>query len=73
MDDARYTELLNAILDLRNATELGFADVDRRFDKMEERWDRRFSALEARVEDGFCSVASSLDDIRRRLTGVERR
>ena len=80
MDDARYAKLLNAILDLRNATELGFGnvsrgfeDVYRRFDQMEERWDRRFRALETRVEGGFRDVALSLDDIRQRLTGVERR
>jgi hypothetical protein len=73
MDDARYAELLNAILDLRNATELGFADVyrrfddvDRRFDQMEERWDRRFRALDTRIEDGFRGVALSFDDIRQR-------
>ncbi|MGA7356194.1 MAG: hypothetical protein WA431_09920 [Candidatus Cybelea sp.] len=73
MDDARYTELLNAILDLRNATELGFADVYRRFDQMEERWDRRFRALDTRVEEGFRGVARSFDDIRQRLTRVEQR
>ncbi len=64
MDDRRYTELLNAILDLRSATEMGFVNVHQRFDAqearsqnnidaMEERWERRFSALETRVEDGF--------------------
>jgi hypothetical protein len=85
MDNARYAELLNAILDLRNATELGFDNVRRRFDEvysrfdevyrrfdqMEERWEGRFRALETRVENGFRGVASSLDDIRHRLTGVE--
>lgn len=80
MDDARYADLLSAILDLRNATEFGFSDVGRRFDdvyrrfdQMEERWDRRFRALETRVEDGFRAVASSLDDIRQRLTVVQQR
>ena len=73
MDEVRYAELLNAILDLRNATELGFADVDRRFDKVEERWDRRFRALDSRVEEGFRGVALSFDDIRQRFTGVEQR
>jgi hypothetical protein len=44
MEDVRSAELLNVILDLRNATDLGFAGVyprfdavDRRFDQMEER------------------------------------
>jgi hypothetical protein len=78
MDDQRYVELLNAIVDLRNATELGFANVDRRFDEMEQRWDRRFGALETRfdtlehrVEDGFRGVNASLDAIHSRLAAVE--
>jgi hypothetical protein len=63
MTDRQYRELFEAILDLRSATELGFGNVDRRFaevdgrfNKMEERWDRRFGALESRVEDGFKAV-----------------
>jgi hypothetical protein len=80
MDDERYAELLHAILDLRSATELGFDSMNRRFDDvyarfdaLEERWDRRFGALERRVEDGFRAVSASLDDVRRRLSIVERR
>lgn len=53
MNDKQYGELLQAIVDLRQATEHGFSDVDRRFDQQEERWNRRFNALESRVEDGF--------------------
>ena len=84
MNDHQYKELFGAIIDLREATELGFKRVDarfeimeerwdKRFQQMEERWDRRFTALENRVETGFAEVASSLRSIDVRLTHVERR
>lgn len=76
MDNRQYTDLLNAILDLRNATELGFNSMNRRFEGVDARLDRlerRFGALETRVDDGFREVAASLDDIRTRLTAVEQR
>ncbi len=56
MDDRNYAELLNAVIDLRSATELGFVNVHRRFDEHEGRWERRFGALETRVETGFREV-----------------
>jgi hypothetical protein len=71
-----YQELLNAILDLRNATELGFVAVNRRFDDVYHRLDgldRRFNSLESRVEEGFRSVSVALTDIRGRLTAFEQR
>lgn len=71
-----YQELLNAILDLRNATELGFVAVNRRFDDVHHRFDgldRRFNSLESRVEEGFRSVSVALTDIRGRLTAFEQR
>jgi hypothetical protein len=71
-----YQELLNAILDLRNATELGFVAVNRRFDDVCHRLDgldRRFNSLESRVEEGFRSVSVALTDIRGRLTAFEQR
>ncbi len=71
MDDRRYKELLDAIFDLRGATEAGFNRVDRRFDELEERWNRRFGALENRVEDGFRTVSASVANIASRLNAVE--
>lgn len=81
MDDRQYQELLNAILDLRNATEIGFVAVNGRFDDVDGRFDdvyrrldgldRRFSSLESRVEEGFRSVSVALTDIRGRLIAVE--
>ena len=66
MNDSQYSELLNAILDLRNATELGFMNiagrfdaVNSRFDTLEERLDRRFSALETLFEKGFRGLEAS--------------
>ncbi|MGA8576998.1 MAG: hypothetical protein WB609_15100 [Candidatus Cybelea sp.] len=67
MDDRRYQELLEAILDLRAATEAGFNRVDRRFDEVDKRWNdrldrledawgRRFNALERRFDEGFRSL-----------------
>lgn len=76
MDNRQYSDLLNAILDLRNATELGFNHMNHRFEGVDARFDRlerRFGALETRVDDGFRDVAASLDDIRTRLTAVEQR
>jgi hypothetical protein len=69
-----YQELLNAVLDLRNATEIGFVAVNHRFDDVYHRLDgldRRFSSLESRVEEGFRSVSAGLTDIRGRLIAVE--
>ena len=53
MDAPTSTDLMNAIIELREATELGFANferfLDRRFDEMDERWERRFTALGNRL------------------------
>ena len=76
MTDGQYQELLNAILDLRGATELGFARVNHRFDDVYYRLDsldRRFAAVDVRVEQGFRDVSVALTEIRDRLTAVERR
>ncbi|MGA9417792.1 MAG: hypothetical protein WBV40_01485 [Candidatus Cybelea sp.] len=72
MDERQYRELFDAILDLRNATELGFVAVHRRFDDVYHQLDGldwRFNSLESRVEEGFRSVSVALTDIRARLTG----
>ena len=78
-DDSDNKELLEAILDLRNATELGFnrvdarfGEMDRRFDVMEERWDRRFDALESRVEVGFTAVDQRLRALSAELAHLSR-
>jgi hypothetical protein len=73
MDDRQYEELFGAILDLREATDLGFAQVYRRFDEERDRSDRRFNALETRMEAGFRDVSSSLQEIGSRLSVVEQR
>jgi septation ring formation regulator EzrA len=70
-------DLMDAILGLREATELGFAnaarDVDRRFDEMDERWHRRFMALETRVEVGFQGVDRRLTAVDARFDAVDAR
>jgi hypothetical protein len=56
MNDQHFVELMDAVVDLRNATEMGFHNVDRRFDEMDlrlERWERRFNALETRLRTAF--------------------
>jgi flagellar capping protein FliD len=73
MNDQQYGELLQAIVDLRQATELGLSDVDRRFDKQEEHWNRRFNALEARVEDGFRQTHERFNRMDERFNRMEER
>jgi flagellar capping protein FliD len=73
MNDQQYGELLQAIVDLRQATELGLSDVDRRFDKQEEHWNRRFNALEARVEDGFRQTHERFNRMDERFNRMDER
>ena len=65
MDDRQYQELLNAILDLRNATEIGFVAVNGRFDDVDKRLDN--------VDKRFDNVDGRFDDVYRRLDGLDRR
>jgi tetrahydromethanopterin S-methyltransferase subunit G len=66
-------DLMDAILGLREATELGFAYVDRRFDEIGDRWDHRFTALENRVEAGFCDVGVRFKEVDKRFEQVDAR
>lgn len=73
MNDKQYGELLQAIVDLRQATEHGFSDVDRRFDQQEERWNRRFNALETRVEGGFREMNQRFSRLEDRFDRLDER
>jgi len=63
MNDRQYGELLQAILDLRQATEDSMTDAHSRSEQQEERWNRRFNALETRMEDGFRQVDDRFQQI----------
>lgn len=76
MNDKQYAELLDTVISLRDATALGFRNVDRRFDEMEERWGRRHNALESRfdgLEKRFDCLEVRFDHLEVRFDGLEKR
>lgn len=81
MNGDKYAELLDAILSLREAVELGFSNVRTEFRAelqtqlaaQDERWNRRFNALEARVESGFAAVDERFAAMDRRFDDVDKR
>ena len=67
MNDGRHAELLAAILDLRDATALGFASVDRRF----EETDGRIDQLRADMNRRFDRVDDRFDAFEHRVAALE--
>ncbi len=71
------TQLLDAILTLRDAVELGFTDVRRRLDEHDRRFDQidlRFEAVDRRFEQidrRFEAVDRRFEQIERRFEGFE--
>jgi len=62
-----------AIVDLKEATALGFTSVDRRIDGLEAKMNARFEAVDGRFESLEYKMNKRFDSVDRRFDAFERR